>query len=170
MIANILNVCSKNIYVIFLWNNQFNCQIYNKLNSYKKVLGSYKGFNLALNLSFKVTQTDENTSTCDLPCVIFTVYRCHLRWRKNKYYVSESVILTLPPNLHPLCRGTIQGPLYVELVLQNYVQWFILHQTHIYVHRFKTDKKSSNDKNKLHSMRWCWCLLCTRPTRFIEFL
>jgi hypothetical protein len=26
------------------------------------------------------------------------------------------------------------GPLYVELVLQNYIQWFILHQTHIYVH------------------------------------
>ena len=31
-------------------------------------------------------------------------------------------ILTLPPDLHPLYRGTIQGPLYVELVLQNYVQ------------------------------------------------
>jgi hypothetical protein len=52
--------------------------------------------------------------------------------------------LTLPPDLHPLYRGTIQGPLYVELVLQNYVQCFILHQTHIYVHRFKTDKKKSS--------------------------
>jgi hypothetical protein len=55
------------------------------------------------------------------------------------------VILTLPPDLHPLYRETIQGPLYVELVLQNYVQWFILHQTRIYVHRFKTDKKSSGN-------------------------
>jgi hypothetical protein len=55
------------------------------------------------------------------------------------------IILTLPPDLHPLYRGTIQGPLYVELVLQNYVQCFILHQTHIYVHRFKTDKTSSGN-------------------------
>ena len=35
--------------------------------------------------------------------------------------------------------------MYVELVLQNYVQWFILHQTPIYVHRFKTDNKSSGN-------------------------
>ena len=33
-------------------------------------------------------------------------------------------ILTLPPDLHPLYRGTIQGPLYVELVLQNYVVFY----------------------------------------------
>ena len=62
---------------------------------------------------------------------------------QSLYYAPACryINLTLPPDFHPLYRGTIQGPLYVELVLQNYVQWFILHQTHIYVHRFKTDKK-----------------------------
>ena len=58
--------------------------------------------------------------------------------------------LTLPPDLHPLCRGTIQGPLYVEVVLQNYIQWFILHQTHIYVHRLKRKKRQKSSGNALH--------------------
>ena len=35
---------------------------------------------------------------------------CSIRRSLNPY-------LTLPPNLHPLCMGTIQGPLYVERVL-----------------------------------------------------
>ena len=59
----------------------------------------------------------------------------------NKLYFDLQYNLTLPPDLHPLCRGTRQGPLYVELVLQNFIQWFIPHQTHIYVHRLKRIKR-----------------------------
>jgi hypothetical protein len=35
--------------------------------------------------------------------------------------LMDSLTLPLLPDLHPLCRVTIQGPLYVELVLRNYV-------------------------------------------------
>ena len=44
-------------------------------------------------------------------------------WRKANPALGDRYSLpTLPPDLHTLYRGTIQGPLYVELVLQNYIQ------------------------------------------------
>jgi hypothetical protein len=59
---------------------------------------------------------------CITECISFVCSGCTEHVLANEVVRNEQnslwgVHLSLPPDLQPLCRGTIQGSLYVELVL-----------------------------------------------------